>query len=579
MIKKNKFEEAAGHFNEAARIFEKSKTDILSKRFLGKIPLIKNELQTLQELFSVGIVLSKTSANFSYFAEDLFSPFEGGEIRLSELDPVKRRVFLRKLHESPPIFYGTKAEIALSLLSLESLRPGLVHLILQEKLDQVREGLRMTNQFLEDALPLFELFPRLAGYPEEQTYLFLMQNNTELRPSGGFIGAYGILRMKDGQLVDLFIDDSYNLDRLVDPKTRPFAPAPIKQYMTLERWYFRDVNWSPDFRESAELALKFYREESGREEKINGVIAITPDVISSILKIIGPQTIDGQTFTDKNFVDALEWEVEVGYLEKGILKPQRKAIIGVLAYQIIDQLHFITWQDWLSIVHDLRQNLDEKHVLIYALDSDLQQFVELRDWGGRVKDIAGDYLMVIDANLASLKTDPVVERSIYYSLNQDGNDILATLRIIYVNKGTFTWKTTRYRTYTRIYVPKGSILLESKGAMIKEKDLRPGAVDIDEEMNKTVFGAFISIEPRETRELEFRYKLPENVVNSFLSQGAYKLLIQKQSGVQDRDLTISLNLGKKILQWSPTGFNVAVDDVKINWETKLRKDQIFEVSF
>ncbi|MDP3296859.1 MAG: DUF4012 domain-containing protein, partial [Thermodesulfovibrionia bacterium] len=403
---------------------------------------------------------------------------------------------------------------------------------------------------------------------------------TELRPTGGFIGTYGILKMRDGQVVDFMTDDVYNLDRQSNPKTRPVTPLPMQKYLSQKLWYLRDVNWSPDFKEAAQLAVRFYHEEGGKEKNIDGVIAITPEIISSLLKIVGPLTVGQQTFTAQNLVDLLEWQVEVAYAQQGIAKQERKGIISGLAYKLMENLHNVPLERWPGIIHEIKQDLDEKHILIYSNSDSLQAFLEARNWAGRLALFGGDYLMAIDANLAALKTDLVMKRQMTYELVKKNNgDLIATAKIYYTNQGeSINWRTTRYRTYTRLYVPLNSVLMSSRGAMIKEKDARPGEVDIGEELGKTFFGVFIAIEPGETKVLEFQYKLPRAIQN-LLAQNAYQLLIQKQAGVQERDLTISLNLGKKIQGWYPTGFNVKANQNNVVWRTKLRADQLFGVRF
>ena len=39
---------------------------------------------------------------------------------------------------------------------------------------------------------LLTLYPNFAGFKEPKTYLVLLQNSNELRPTGGFIGSVGI---------------------------------------------------------------------------------------------------------------------------------------------------------------------------------------------------------------------------------------------------------------------------------------------------------------------------------------------------------------------------------------------------
>jgi hypothetical protein len=47
---------------------------------------------------------------------------------------------------------------------------------------------------------------------EVRTFLILFQNNLELRPGGGFIGSFGILKVKDGTVVEFSTHDTANFD-------------------------------------------------------------------------------------------------------------------------------------------------------------------------------------------------------------------------------------------------------------------------------------------------------------------------------------------------------------------------------
>lgn len=63
--------------------------------------------------------------------------------------------------------------------------------------------------------------------------------------------------------------------------------------------------------------------------------------------------------------------------------------------------------------------------------------------------------MVVDANMAALKTDSVMKRQIDYNLTQDKNgDLMANVTLSYSHQGTPSWKISRYQSFTRIYVPE-----------------------------------------------------------------------------------------------------------------------------
>ena len=43
------------------------------------------------------------------------------------------------------------------------------------------------------------------GESYDRKYLVLFQNDTELRPTGGFIGTYGIVTVRDAKIKKIFI--------------------------------------------------------------------------------------------------------------------------------------------------------------------------------------------------------------------------------------------------------------------------------------------------------------------------------------------------------------------------------------
>jgi len=62
-------------------------------------------------------------------------------------------------------------------------------------------------------------------------------------------------------------------------------------------------------------------------------------------------------------------------------------------------------------------------------------------------------------------------------------------------------------------------------------------------LGKKWFGVFLTIEPGQTKDLNFNYFLPENIGKS-LDDGSYKLLVQKQLGAAAYGLTLNLVSGK-----------------------------------
>ena len=430
----------------------------------------------------------------------------------------------------------------------------------------------------DEQADLLNLAPQFLGFTKPMTYLVLFQNNTELRPSGGFIGSYAVLRIDKGKVDVLKVEGAEVLDKNVPEDWKPIPPAILTKHLKVDRWYFRDANWSPDFAVSAENVLKMYQGEGGIEaDKIDVVIGITPTVLEKIIKQTGPITVDGIEFTADNVTEKLEYEVEYGYDEKGIHFLERKQILKPLMQALMRSLKIdslINLQEYFDLVQELTK---QKQILLYSIDNDLQKELVKKDWAGQVEKNDGDYLLWVDANLAALKTDLAIDRTLNYSftLQADGR-ILATAEMEYKHNGKFDWRTTRYRNYARVYVPIGSEFVSSSGSMAWDRTEEVGEIDQGEELGKQWFGSFIAIEPGETGKLSFSYYLPE-AVNEQIKKGLYTLFVQKQAGTINSGLTLSLEFGNNIQTAQPEEIESQWGDSVYKRSDDLRVDRNFVV--
>lgn len=427
---------------------------------------------------------------------------------------------------------------------------------------------------------ILSLVPEFLGFTEPRTYLILFQNNTEIRPGGGFIGTYAVVRLDAGKVETIKVEGVEVLDKNAPATWQPVAPKIITEHLGVDRWYFRDSNWSPDFSFSALQALEFYRGEGGvSADEIDTVVAITPTVLEELLRISGPVTIEGVTFTADNVTEKLEYEVEYGFDKRGSSFATRKQIIQPFMAELIKHLQdklFTNINKYLTLALKLQQ---EKQILVYSLNQNVQEQLDKHDWSGRVKDVQGDYLMWVDANLAALKTDHAMQRTLAYSFQprEDGR-LVARVEMRYQHTGGFDWRTTRYRTYARVYVPLGSELLLTEGSMKWDRTIEPGTVDQGRELGKQWFGTFIAIEPGETKSLVFEYLLPKEIAEQ-VDNGLYTLFVQKQLGIIAHGLTLDLDFAKTVEAAKPAELEEEWGDEVYRLRTNLRVDRHFEISF
>lgn len=361
---------------------------------------------------------------------------------------------------------------------------------------------------------------------QERSFLIFLQNNFELRPGGGFLGQYAIIKIKNGEVISTFFEDANLLDQRITAEITP--PYPFKRMIQIKKWKFRDSNFSPDFPANIEKAKYFYR-LAGRAGNFDGFIAVNSEVFNHVLELTGPIRVPGYSaeFNGQNGALKLEEIVERAYILNPELDTQnRKMIMKKMAPIIVNKLFSLS--NIARLAELAHKELKSRNIMVNFADPNLQSLVESVHWDGKVSNSwSGDYLMLVDANMGSLKTNYYIQREIFYTVDLTGEKPTAELKLI--NKNTAAagdWRTSDYHAYLRVYTPKGSKFLERK--MV-------GYPNISEEFNKTCFGVIMHTVLNNRTEGYLKYKLPEN-----LDRDNYRLLIQKQSGFGNAPVHISV---------------------------------------
>ncbi len=598
------FEEASRALEVSGEQFRNAKTELGALRGAFRVPWLGRQLRATDAALAAGIEAIAAAREVLSFGQDLFSVFKEIEstragltpslaptATLASLSREEKRMILARFTMSLPKLEAARARIDVAFERFNQIPATGLVAPLARALEPLRDELPRLRADLDRAVPLASLVPAFAGYPEPREILILFLNNAELRPGGGFIGTVGRLEIADGTVLSLVTKDAYAIDRPAEAFLNIPAPAPIARYLNVPRWFMRDANWSPDFTVAGETVIDFYeRETAGGTPTgaVDSLIAFTPSFASEILRITGPITVEGQTFTADNLFETLEYQVEQGFTERGVPHEQRKEILAKLVDATIARLTTLPFTEWEKGLAALDRAFREKQFMLYARDTAVQTHIDAQGWAGRVEPGGGDFFMVVDANLGSLKSDPAVKRRINYHLEPDRGGYRATVAITYRHEGRFDWKTTRYRTYTRLYVPAGSVFLSAAGALrddtLKNPARESGTIDVGRATDlgvgeeAEVFGAFTAIEPGEERTLSFTYQLAPQAAEA-IRAGTYALRVQKQLGAFPHELTLGLDFGKTLVSATPAEAPEDFFDTRYRIRTDLAEDRYFEVRF
>lgn len=363
---------------------------------------------------------------------------------------------------------------------------------------------------------------------EEQVFLVLFQNNMELRPGGGFIGSFGILKVKDGAVADFASHDVINFDGRI-PDTIP-APYPMPETLGVKSLKLRDSNVSPDWAINAKAAEDFYHLGEGKEQ-FDGVIGITTNVLSSFLSVTGPVEVPGYpgTYDAETGVLDLEYQVEQDFYKQGISRGDRKAVMHDLGTIIIERAKALPLGKQYELFKVILDDLHKKDIQILFKDEALQSIVAAAGWSGTLDQTwPGDYLMLVDSNLNALKTDYRMRRSIDYTVDLRDGAPRVTAAITYEHTAKEKDYMTRdYQAFSRLYVPEGSWLEQVSG------NAKPAVFGT--ELGHKYFGALIQVPLGTTKTVTWTYRLPER-----FSTEEYDLKIEKQAGVNDIPVSVTI---------------------------------------
>lgn len=470
-----------------------------------------------------------------------------------------------------PAVTEAKTNLALGQLAWENVDLTALPRLLRDRLDSPTVAAIAEGQDLLDQLEhLTPHLSQLLGFDAPQTYLLLFQNVNELRPTGGFIGSYGLLTLEKGKITNLAIDDIYNLDGLLDEKGKNIPPPePLRQILGVENLRIRDANFDPDFPVSAALILDLYQQAT--DQKPAGVIATDLYLLEKLLQTTGPVYLAfyDEYISAENLYERAQYHSEAGYFQGS---QQKKIFLSNLTHKILTTVFAEENQPLKNYLPTILNALTEKHLLVYLGDSQLQGELMQTDWTGKIPATGGDFLYAVDANLGATKANYFVNRSQKYQISNPTREgtLVGQATLSYDHSGeSNAWPGGPYKNYLRVYVPRGAKL---QTATLTKNDDSPlnvaRYIATTTASDKTVFAYAFEIQAGETAVVTFTYQLP---LTTDLDN--YDLTVLKQPGTDAEPLTVIFELpfGRQ-LETAATDHNLQRSGNRLILTADLRQD-------
>jgi len=210
------------------------------------------------------------------------------------------------------------------------------------------------------------LLPPMMGAEGDRNYLLLFQNPAELRATGGIPGALAQLTVSNGAISLTRQASSADF-----PKTAtPVLELPVETrglYGDITGKYIQDVNLTPQFPLTAELAREMWRQQFGVE--VDGVLSVDPVVLGYLLKATGPITLPtGDVLTSDNAVSLLLSDVYARYPNPR----DQDAFFAAAAASVFDAVAGGRFEP-AALLRVLGRAGDEHRLLVYSAHADEQE--------------------------------------------------------------------------------------------------------------------------------------------------------------------------------------------------------------
>lgn len=317
-----------------------------------------------------------------------------------------------------------------------------------------------------NGLPFVDQLPELLN---NRTYIVLLQNNKELRPTGGFMGSYVRLRFAGGGLASMDVVDIYQPDGQLPGHVEP--PYPVAEAFGQGWWKLRDANWDPDMA-SAAATVRWFLQQGG-ETRVDGMVGVNLDLMKEWLGAVGQVNVVtyGETVNADNLYSLAQKYAEASYKPNSTSK---RDFLGAVGTALVEKTKAAGVVTEMKLAKTIWQELKSGQMWVWMADPGLEQVIENKRWGGQLvrgpaaaSGQAGDYLYVVETNLGANKANCCVSRTVAQNISGQSEQVVIDWKNTsqYPNPVPPVFWGGNYIDYVRVIIPG-----ESKVQSIKVQD-------------------------------------------------------------------------------------------------------------
>ena len=375
---------------------------------------------------------------------------------------------------------------------------------------------------------------RLHGdLSENNAVLITLHNESELRPTLGFLTGFILLKRNEDNDITMEFHDSYDIEA---PKKPIIAPDVIERNFSTDSryqgWVFRDTNFNMQYSQNAKNAIAFLGyDKRYKNVNISAVISLDMHAIEKIIDAVGGVEFQGKILHGENFFSVLESQAKQFNRSDEIAWKNRKGSIKPLAVSIIKKCIKSIFS-WKNISNTIEVLFAQRHILFYSPQVQIQKiFAEHNLTGAITLDQSNIVWGINYANIGGKKGDRYIEKSVKstFSLDKNGK-ITEKMEIQFAHNGTRNLHSDRYFGYIRVVKSENVKLV---GFQKNSNYINDPAVHTPSFPHTSEFDLFFYVDPSSEETLELTFKYPQNLlvgdakkINIFTQPGLRKMPIE-----------------------------------------------------
>lgn len=441
---------------------------------------------------------------------------------------------------------------------------------------QYKNLIEQINNTVKPLEKVSQFLPELLGLEERKRYLILLQDNGEIRSTGGWLSSYAVVAIEDGQIRELFVDDIYNAQALLKLKGETYrSPYSLTQALPNITYSFPLVNWNPNM-DRVLLSSEQFIYDLDKGNSLDGVITVDLVFIQNLLDTWGGIQVPGESdlITSKNLYQNIfetHSQESAGDIRKSsFLTDFFDAVMNKILSSKLTQN-----ADLYSAISD---SVDQKHILLTFKNSIARSYADENGWDGNLDSKFQSAPINIDWNWGANKANLYIKKNHTLDIDiKDENTIDYSYQIAIQNDSSKDeYPQGEYKNYVRVYIPYNATVTSIRG-------ITNNKYTIYEEDGYKVIAGWFNIPIKETYTLEIKYRIQKGESGSdFILKKTdthYKmdLNVYKQPGSRKDAYNFSLTYPENWVIESSEGLTRIENNVNRRFE--LSSDQHFYISW